>query len=97
MPVITVYRFGIYLLMFFFGYYIFSNDEIINKLEKIANQLAVITLVFGIVFSILNYGVNFGTNEFLTDIFTNIYLWLVVLSAFAMGKKYLNFSNKLYE
>lgn len=33
-PVVTVYRFGIYLLMFLLGYYIFSDDEIIEKLEK---------------------------------------------------------------
>lgn len=33
-------------------------------------------------------------NEFLTNVFTNIYLWLVVLSAFGISKKYLNFNNK---
>lgn len=93
-PVITVYRLGIYLLMFLFGYYIFSNDKIIEKLEKIAVPLGIITLVGGIVFTIFNYGVNFGADEFLKNIFTNIYLWFVILSAFALSKKYLNFNNK---
>ena len=93
-PVITVYRFGIYLLMFIFGYYIFSNDKIIEKLESISLLLGIITLIIGIVFTIINYGVNFGSNEFLTNIFTNIYLWLVILSVFGLSKKYMNFSNK---
>ena len=93
-PVITVYRFGIYLLMFLFGYYIFSNDRIIERIEKISVPLGIITLLFGIIFTIINYGANFASNEFLTNILTNIYLWLVILSAFGLSKKYLNFNNK---
>jgi hypothetical protein len=80
--------------MFIFGYYIFSNDKIIEKLESISLPLGMITLIIGIVFTVINYGVNFGSNEFLTNIFTNIYLWLVILSAFGLSKKYMNFSNK---
>lgn len=93
-PVITVYRFGIYLFTFLLGYYVFSNDEIINKLEKISLPLGIITFIMGIIFTIVNYGANFGSNEFLTNIFTNIYLWFVILSAFGLSKKYLNFNNK---
>lgn len=93
MPLVTVYRFGIYLLMFLFGYYIFSNDTIIEKLEKCAIPLSIITLIYGIVFTIFNYGTNFVTDNFLQNIFTNIYLWLFILSAFGISKKYLDFSN----
>ena len=59
-PVVTVYRFGIYLLMFLLGYYIFSDDEIIEKLEKISIQMGIITFIIGITFTIVNYGANFG-------------------------------------
>ena len=93
-PVITVYRWGIYLLMFILGYYIFSDDKIIKKLESISILLGITTLIVGIIFTIVNYGTNFGSNEFLTNIFTNIYIWLVILSAFGLGKKYLDFENK---
>ena len=93
-PVVTVYRWGIYLLMFLFGYYIFSNDKIIEKLENIAIPLGIITLIIGILFTFMNYGHNFGTDEFLTNIFTNIYLWFVILSAFGFSKRFLNFNNK---
>ena len=33
-PVVTVYRFGIYGFCFFAGYFIFSHDEVIQRLEK---------------------------------------------------------------
>ena len=92
-PVVTVYRWGIYLLMFILGYYIFSNDKIIENLEKISIPLGIISFIIGIIFTIMNYGANFGSNEFLTNIFTNIYIWLVILSAFGVGKKFLNFDN----
>ena len=93
-PVVTVYRFGIYLLMFLLGYYIFSDDEIIEKLEKISIPMGIITFIIGITFTIVNYGANFGSNEFLTNIFTNIYIWFVILSAFGLAKKFLDFENK---
>lgn len=93
-PVVTVYRWGIYLLMFILGYYIFSNDVIIEKLERISIPLGIITFIIGIVFTIINYGANFGTNKFLTNIFTNVYIWFVILSAFGLAKKFLNFNNK---
>ena len=93
-PIVTLYRFGIHLLMFLFGYYIFSNNKIIEKLEKISIPLSVITLIIGITFTIVNYGINFASNEFLTNIFTNIYVWFVILFAFGLAKKFLDFDNK---
>ena len=76
--------------MFLLGYYIFSNDKIVEKLEKISIPMGIITLILGITFTIVNYGANFGSNEFLTNIFTNIYIWFVILSAFGLAKKFLN-------
>lgn len=93
MPIITVFRFGIYTLMVLLGYYVFSNDNIIFKLEKISVPLGIITLIIGIIFTFFMNGSNFGSDEFLTNPFTNIYLWFVILSAFGLAKKYLNFSN----
>lgn len=93
-PVISVYRFGIYLLMFLLGYYVFSNDSIIAKLEKLSIPLGIITFIMGIIFTIVHYGNNFASEQFLTNIFTNIYLWFVILSAFGLSKKYLDFTNK---
>lgn len=94
MPLITVFRFGIYGLVYLLGYYVLSRDEIIDKLSKISLPLLLGTLVYGIIFTICNYGVNFGSDAFLTNIFTNIYLWLVILSAFGLFKKYFDKENK---
>ena len=50
-PVVVVYRWGIYLLVFLLGYYVFSNDGIIEKLERIAIPQGLITLAIGIIFT----------------------------------------------
>ena len=56
--------------------------------------MGIITFIIGVAFTIVNYGANFGSTEFLTNIFTNIYIWFVILSAFGLAKKFLDFENK---
>ena len=33
-PIVSVYRFGLYFAFFFLGYYVFSNDEVMDKLKS---------------------------------------------------------------
>ncbi|TCL54853.1 peptidoglycan/LPS O-acetylase OafA/YrhL [Kineothrix alysoides] len=93
-PLITVYRFGIYLFMMLLGYYVFSNQELIIKLEKISIPLAIASIVIGIVYVATYYGQNFADNNVLNDLFTNIYLWIGIVSILGIGNKLLNFENK---
>lgn len=93
-PVITVYRFGIYLFMFLLGYFIFSHDSVMEKIEKISIPMGIIALITGIVYTAYYYGQNFASDSILQNIFTNIYLWICILAILGLGKKFLNFSNK---
>lgn len=95
MPIITVYRFGIYLFMFFLGYYVFSNENLLEKMEKFAIPLMVLTIIIGIIYTIVFYGQNYTADAVLQNIFTNIYLWIAIISILTFGKKYLNFNNRL--
>jgi hypothetical protein len=93
-PVITVYRFGIYLFMFFLGYYIFSHDEVMERVKKISIPLGIISAITGIIYVLFYYGKNYTEDSCLQSIFTNIYLWISILSILGLGNKYLNFNNK---
>lgn len=93
-PVVTVYRLGIYLLMFFLGYYILSNEELLGKMEKIAKPLMGVALLAGIVYTIFFYGQNYSSDTVLQHWATNFYLWIATIAILVFGKKYLNFSNK---
>lgn len=96
-PLITVYRFGIYLFMMLLGYYVFSNQELIKKLEKVYIPLSIISIFIGITYVITYYGVNYADNSVLNDLFTNVYLWIAILSILGTGSKCLNFKNKFTE
>ena len=93
-PMITVYRFGIYFLMFFLGYFVFSHDEVIDKLKKIAVPMGILTVAVGMVYTVFYYGRNYADSAVLTGAFTNIYLWIAVLAILGLGAKFLNFSNR---
>lgn len=96
-PLITVYRFGIYLFMMLLGYYVFSNQELIKKLEKVYIPLSIISIFLGITYVITYYGLNYADNSVLDDLFTNVYLWITILSILGLGSKWLNFKNKFTE
>lgn len=91
---ITIYRFGIYLFMFFLGYFVFSHDEVIDKLKKIAVPLGIVSFAAGIGYTVYYYGGNYADTKILTSVFTNIYLWIAILAILGIGAKFLNFSNK---
>ena len=94
MPMITVYRFGIYLLMFLFGYYIFSNEIIQEMLKRYSIFLIVVSTIMGIIYSYLYYGNNYADINVLKHWFTNLYLWFAIIAILSFGKKYLDFNNK---
>lgn len=94
-PMITVYRFGIYLFMFLLGYYVFLNEIVQDKLQKYSIALIVISGIIGIIYVIRYYGQNFASDDVLQNWFTNLYLWLSIISILSFGKRYLNFNNKV--
>lgn len=93
-PLITVYRFGIYLFMFFLGYFVFSHDEVLEKIKKISVPLGIISVVVGVLYVIYYYGTNYADSNCLQSLFTNVYLWIAILSILGLGQKFLNFNNK---
>ena len=61
-PIIAVYRVGFYFVFFMLGYYVFSNDEVMEKLKNHAILLIVSGVAVCIIFSILYFVVYGGMN-----------------------------------
>ena len=90
MPVLTMYRFGIYFLSFLIGYYIFSHDGVQNIIEQIHIPTLCCSIIAAILYA-LRYGrTNFTSPDCLQSALTNFYLWCVVLTVIGCGKKYWN-------
>lgn len=90
LPVLTMYRFGIYFVAFLIGYYILSHDNVQEKLSKNCLPLAGAALVFGTAYLVLFHGQNFTDPQCLKSLVTNVYLWLAVLAIIGCAKRYMD-------
>lgn len=90
MPVLTMYRFGIYGAAFLIGYYFFSHEEVLEIIEKVRIPMLCLSVI-GAVFYLIRYGgSDFTASDCLQNVITNLYLWGVILAVIGCGRKYFN-------
>lgn len=89
-PVITTYRFGIYFFAFLLGYFVFSHDTVMEKIEKIHIPALVAAIILGVGFVWYFFGTNYTEDACLKHIFTSIYLWIAVIAILGCGKAWLS-------
>ena len=94
-PVISVYRFGIYGVAFFLGYLFFYFDKVIEKCVKMLPITSICALILGIVYMWLHFGKNYASDEVLKSFVTNLYAWFTVLAIIGGAKKWLDKTNKV--
>ena len=61
-PIISVYRFAFYFVFFMLGYYVFSNEEVMDRLKKYAVVLTVIGVALSIIFAVVYFIIRGGAN-----------------------------------
>lgn len=93
MPVITMYRFGIYLAAFLLGYVVFSHDTVQETLAKYGLPLLLIAIAVGVAYTVHYFGQNYTEDHVLKSFFTNAYAWLMVLGILGSAKKYCDRQN----
>lgn len=93
-PIIVVYRFGIYGLGFLLGYLVFSQDAVMEDLQKWWLPLSAAAAVIGIVFTVLYWGKPYAEHEVLDTFCCNLFGWIAVLAILAAMGKWGNFQNK---
>jgi peptidoglycan/LPS O-acetylase OafA/YrhL len=96
-PLITTLRNGIYLFVFFAGYYLFSHDEILKILEKYRIVFFVCGLILGIIEVYFFYGENFSADACLQHPLTNLYAWIMMLGILGMSKRHFDLNNRILQ
>ena len=96
-PVITVYRFGIYMVAFLLGYFVFSHDNVQEMLEKMCLPMLIVSLPMGIIYTVSYFGENYADAGVLQSLFTNVYTWFMVLTILGCGKKWFDRHNRFSE
>ena len=92
-PVIAVYRFGLYGFAYFLGYFVFSHDEIIDKIKKFLPVFAVLALASGIAFTVTNFGDNYADAPVNRTVFFSFFAYWMSVTVLAFGAKFLDFRN----
>lgn len=87
-PVITVYRFGIYGLAFFLGYFIFSEDKVTERLSRHWLPLSAAAAVTGAAYCIYYFGRDYVSEPVVGSPFSVFYGWIAVLAVFALMKRF---------
>lgn len=80
MPVIVVFRFGIYGLTFFLGYFIFAHEEVVERISRFRILLLLCSLVSGGVYLFLHYGDNYAAMPVVGSIPAVCFGWITVLA-----------------
>ncbi|GHU97903.1 hypothetical protein FACS189483_05090 [Spirochaetia bacterium] len=92
-PLITTFRNGIYLFTFLVGYYVFSNEKIIQALVRMKFITLVIAIILGIIETYYFYGKNFTNDDCLQHPLTNVYAWIMMMAILGFSKKYFDITN----
>lgn len=92
-PMIVVYRFGIYGVGFFVGYFIFSHDEVMERLEKCWLPLTVCAVILAVVFTVMYWGRPYAEHSVLDTPLCNLFAWITAIAVLAFMKKWGNISN----
>ena len=93
-PIICVYRFGLYGLVFLLGYFVFWQDAVIELLKKRFALFLGIAAVLGTAFCIVYFGENYADKPVnRTPLFT-CYGWFACLAVLGGAAKYADFENR---
>ncbi|MGN0983770.1 MAG: acyltransferase family protein, partial [Gemmiger sp.] len=74
-PVIVVYRFGIYGAGFLLGYFVFSHDAVMERLERWWLALLLAALALAVVFVPTFWGAPYAEHSVLDTFLCNAYAW----------------------
>ncbi len=92
-PVIVVYRFGIYGVGFFLGYFVFFHDAVMDRLERWWLLFSLAALGLGVAFVAVYFGKPYAEHEVLDTFMCNLYAWIATLAILSFMKKWGNFEN----
>lgn len=94
LPVITTYRFGIYLVAFLLGYFVFSHEHVQEVTERMCLPMLLVSVGMGVVYTVVYFGENYADASVLQSLFTNVYAWCMVLAILGSGKKWFDRKSK---
>lgn len=92
-PIVTVYRFGIYFFYFFLGYFVFSQDKNVEKLERLSLPLGILASVLAVLQLIHYFGTNYADEPVVNSFQSCFYGYFAVLAMLGGMKKHFDWET----
>ncbi len=89
-PLIEVYRSGIYIFSFLLGYYVLSSELLQQSLSRKAPLLLSAAGILAIVYPATAWGKNYADSAHLRQLLTNAYAYTAALAVLAAGRRWGN-------
>jgi peptidoglycan/LPS O-acetylase OafA/YrhL len=93
-PILTMFRNGIFIFVFLTGYCLFSHDKVLEIIVKFRLLLFFIGLVLAVFYVYYFFGQNYTEDNCLQNPLTNIYAWIMMLGILGCFHKHFNKTNK---
>ncbi len=94
LPILSVYRFGIYPFVFFLGYFVFAHDEVIERIAKFRIPLIIASAVLGVIYLVLHFGDDAMEMPVVASIPAVAYCWAMCLALMGSFKAWFDKKNK---
>ena len=92
-PIICCYRFGLYFAAFLIGYFVFSHDEVIERVKKFFPLFLAAAIGLGVPFCIIYFGQNYADNPvYRTPLFL-LYGWFGSLAMIGGFARFFDFAT----
>ena len=96
-PMVTTFRFGIYIFGTLLGYIVFSHPDVTARLKKAAIWLLGGAIVLGVLYAWTFWGQNWGDYPVLEQPLTNAYAWVAVLGILGGAARWLDRNGRFID
>ena len=91
---LNLYKPLFYLIPFLLGYFVFSHDEVQERLEKVWSPLLICAAISGIILIATTFGQDNTSPEYLGSPLNTLYGWLMCLAMMAWFKAKFDYTGK---
>ena len=93
-PIINIYRPFSYIIPFLLGYYLFSHDEIIERVVSMRKPIWAVATISGVVLVATTFGENYTDPAYLGSVLTNLYAYSAILGLLALFKVKFDYTGR---
>ncbi len=83
-----------YVVLFLLGYYVFSNDSVLDKVVSMLKPMMIVAVVSGVWLIATTYGENNSSAEYMVTVKNNLYAYSMILALVGLFRSRFDFTSR---